>query len=199
MQYIEVAGEESKLHKNVHDKMNSPLKDLFELEESPKEIIYGNNYFKFALTRNPYSRILSSYLDKFVKNMWEKRRRAPGLGLDPEKEIPFIDFLHVIRNQSIEEMDIHWMPQAYLLPLATENLDFIGKFETFQDDWTFILKTMQERSNIQNSNLFQSQNITWHNTGANEKIKNYYTPETVDIVKELYRIDFEKFGYELKL
>ena len=36
---------------------------------------------------------------------------------------------------------------------------------------------------------------TTHNHHASEKLKEYYTPAAVEMVKKMYKADFETFGY----
>ena len=129
LQLLEVDGEREKLADNVHDKLATPLLSPMQLVNSLSHHI--ETHFTFGFVRNPYSRILSCYLDKIIGNQWEKDRRLPKIGYDPSDELTFVEFLNAIRKYPVEEWDIHWMPQVVLLAHGKIDLDFVGKQERF--------------------------------------------------------------------
>lgn len=198
LQSIEIEGKDIP-PSQIHDKKSSPLKGIFSHDLSVDVLLLQNIYFKFSFTRNPYTRILSAFLDKFVLNDWEKKRRAPALDLDPNKEIRFIEFLDRISQMNYLDMDIHWAPQTYLLPTNLHHVDFLGTFENFINDWNFILKILSQRSTSKSSNIFVSQNVRWHETNASNLINKYYNHDCINIVKNIYQCDFDSFSYNLNI
>lgn len=75
-----------------------------------------SGYFKFLITRNPYTRIVSAFLDQYayirnsgVQAMLEK---VPPEGKEP---INFIDFLHYLKTVPDELRDPHFQTQSYFV------------------------------------------------------------------------------------
>jgi len=160
----------------VHDKSSSPLKGFLDLDLKQKTL---EKLFSFTIVRNPYDRILSTYLDKIVTNLWEKKRRVGSLGFKFEEDISFLNFLKAIEKQDPLDMDIHWKPQSYLLPKDLSIFNYIGKFETFENDWNIILNKIKNTSLNTNEKIFQSRDVIFHKTNANEKKISYYGKEEI--------------------
>ena len=65
-------------------------------------------------------------------------------------------------------------------------VDFIGRYEKFQDDWRYICKKI----NISPEDL-----PVTHKTSKNHYTE-YYDDETREIVAEIYAKDIDYFGYK---
>jgi hypothetical protein len=198
LQAIELGGEEIPKER-VHDKATSPLASLYDDIAWASKVLEDPGYFKFTFVRNPYDRILSTYLDKIYTNMWEKQRMSQKLGFAFEDEVSFLDFLRLVEQQEPLKMDIHWKAQREMLPANLEILDHIGRFENFTAEWGAVLKRLQAQAEAKDKALFVSQDILWHQTGAKEKRMQYYNAEEKAIVQELYHEDFQEFGYSFEL
>src|SRR5690348_8095516 len=79
------------LLEDLHNRSKSPLRS-FDEHVTPEVVLTGDAYFKFAYVRNPFTRILSCYLDKIVGNQDERRRLAPQLGFSPDHHPTFREF-----------------------------------------------------------------------------------------------------------
>jgi hypothetical protein len=134
--------------------------------------------FKFTVVRNPYTRTLSAYLDKV-------ERRA----LRDNKESSFRDFLYSLKKGKLYS-NAHWAPQNALLLLPVDQFDFIGKVETIETDLAFIKETILKKRPEEPIKSFLN-----NSTGAVRKLKAYYDSETAELVRMLFRDDFETFGY----
>lgn len=145
---------------------------------SSREVMQISSLFKFTVVRNPYTRILSAYLDKVER-----------LALRQNKPSSFRDFLYSLKNGRLYSNG-HWVPQAALLLLPIDSFDFIGKVESLDADMAYIEEII--------TGTFPTEplrSVPDNFTGANEKTQAYYDPETVELLRRLYRDDFEAFGY----
>jgi hypothetical protein len=195
LQIIESGGDTSAISDNVHDRQQSPLGNLFGSDRLLDDYLSDTSCFKFTFVRNPFTRVLSAYLDKFVQNQWEKTQRAPLLGLAPDSDISFYDFLVAISKQDISEMDVHWCPQHILLGAPHIQLDFIGHLESFSTDFSTVLEELQRRSTHQNAELFKEVDGQPHKTSSNSRLKEYYDQRCIELVLELYDKDFSYYRY----
>ena len=132
----------------------------------PDEIEYRiNHYFKFMFVRDPFERLVSAYLDKFVRtNTFQKtigrdiiklyRPDATTEALNEGSDVTFQEFVRYIldeRTRTIRPFNEHWRPLHQLCYPCYIKYDFIGKFETLHEDAKYVLKrsyfTIMSRSN----------------------------------------------------
>lgn len=178
---------EGKEIKDIHLKKNYPL--ISPLKAKQNMSFYFDNYFSFAFVRNPYSRILSCYLDKIIGDQKERNIRLPKLGFKSTDVISFEEFLLAVKSHLTE--DIHWMPQTILLSSKKINLSFIGKIENFEEDFSFVLSSLNIETNIKNYRP--------HSVSADTKLKEYLNEKTISLIKEIYYDDFVNYGYSFEL
>lgn len=148
--------------------------------------------FIFAFVRNPYSRIVSLYNNKIArknKSLKGIKRHHPDIFLN----MPFDDFIEIIYNDIIknnQKTDLHIRPQHTFVYHKNVRLpDYLGYYETLEKDWQII---SEKHLNIDYTplNKINSSNYL-HST-----YKNYYeNKHTRDRVYEIYKEDFNKFGY----
>ena len=177
------------LDMDVHNKTKSPLLSPLQLVNPITHHL--KSHFKFSFVRNPYTRILSCYLDKIVGNEWERNIRLPKIGYSPNDNLTFEEFLLAIRKFPIEKWDIHWMPQTILLAHNKVKMDFIGRLEYFDLDFKKVIAFLKKEP-FENSNIV---NVKHHSVGANKKLQQYLTKKCEDLIKEIYYDDFKAFGY----
>lgn len=89
--------------------------------ELAREILASDQYFKFSVLRDPFERLVSAYLEKFVYNRHNHRnlihtrpviRAVQGSEeIDLDQGISFDQFLEYILQQDPYELDTHWRPQ----------------------------------------------------------------------------------------
>lgn len=88
--------------------------------------------YTFTVLRNPYSRLVSLFLDKFVDKTpvaWNFYRQSNNIfDLDKITFFDFVDFLY--RTPSAVQADIHWRRQEDFL--IYKNYDDYFNFEDFQ-------------------------------------------------------------------
>jgi hypothetical protein len=150
-------------------------------------------YFVFTFVRNPYSRLLSAYLDKIAGNAPQKRRLLLSFDMPEETQLSFKDFVRLVARQPLIDMDAHWRPQTVATLKRCLRYDFIGSFENLDADFSFVEQRIFPA---------QKQKLeVWapHRTGATDKISSYYDEETISLVQKIYTDDFKTFGYSTKI
>ena len=109
-------------------------------------------YFKFTFVREPFERILSAYKDKFVYPRFPRpmlelhgrailrtvRPNASKSALDKFDDITFREFIEYLVTKGSDKttpvMDWHWDNYVNICGMCAVNYDFIGHYETFDQD-----------------------------------------------------------------
>jgi hypothetical protein len=149
-----------------------------------------DGWLRFTFVRDPFSRILSCYLDKIVNSVEERRRLLPDLGLDPEQIPAFGDFLAAIDRQPVEERDAHWASQSWLTQPKTVRYHFIGRLERFETDFRALSDQLGIKAGI---------GAVRHSTDAADKLAAYYGAAEARLARTIYAEDFDRFGYSDRL
>lgn len=148
----------------------------------------------FCFVRNPYARVLSAYLDKMGLSHLVAIF-GPKLGIaeeDLDKPVSFREFLERVARQAPEDMDVHWRPQTYLYDRLEPavGFDFVGAFETFDDDFAAFLGAV-DPDLLDYVAVFDP-----HVTRAASRVAEYYDDaRNVALAEAIYEQDFERFGY----
>jgi len=134
-----------------------------------------DNYFKFAIVRNPYDRCVSQY---FYIKKWNKT----------VQKLNFKEFIKYLELQNKNKnVFCHYMPQYKFIYQNNKLLvDYIGKFEKLDQKWTIITKKLGFTKSLPKINT------TNHNF-----YMDYYDRETLDLVNNLFKKDFELFDYQM--
>ena len=191
VQLIAVDGDESKLPKDVHDKAHSPLCGFLALDEPLSVIFESNRYFRFCFVRNPYTRVLSCYLDKIAGR--NRARFLPKLGFAPEREVTLMEFLQRLAGRKrLLHLNPHWAPQSFLIRPDRIHYHFIGRFEHLREHLHLLATTLGYEDLIANPDHVA---VRPHRTDANERVSRYIGPKEADLIRRIYRDDFLTFGY----
>ena len=147
--------------------------------------------YKFTFVRNPYSRILSAYLGKIgqPESRKEYRRKTPALFRKFGDNPSFEDFCKYLAEGGAYD-NKHWAPQISLLIFPPEEFDFIGKIENLSQDFEQVI------SNVPALEGNEIPGRVGTTTSASDKLDQYYDKEKYDLIYELYREDFQRFGYD---
>ena len=169
-------------------------------------------YFKFTFVREPFERILSAYKDKFVYPRFPLpklrlhgrailstvRPNASKSALDKLDDITFREFIEYLvtkgSNESTPVMDWHWDNYVNICGMCAVNYDFIGHYETFDQD----LADFKEAARLspQQAKKFDVRANNQSSTASS--MLSYYSEipvKWIDILGRLYRANFEMFGY----
>jgi len=178
--------EEKEINYNVHDRKSFILKSPCNNNLTREDF---NKMFKFTFVRNPYTRILSAYLDKIKKDSIEKQQIYNFAGISLEYEISFLEFLKILEKIPPVNMNPHFRPQYINICYPLVNYDFIGKFENFNEDLIKVLSKFFEK--------IQISVVDHHKTKANYKLKKFYNLEAIKLVQRIYAQDFLYFDYNI--
>lgn len=173
-----------------HPPISSPFVKPYQLDLGEfLKVFESESYFRFAFVRNPFSRVLSAFLDKVSRDSPERRSVNNLLGTHVEHQPSFKEFVAAISLQSVDDMDPHWRPQTYCLRTDQISYSFVGKFETFESD---MRRVDREMSGVLAPHFNK---VCPHETKAALKIGDYYCEEIEAMVRQIYRSDFDFFGY----
>jgi hypothetical protein len=116
------------LAQDIHtgiDRHRTGLKLLDHDLDRARQIMSGTEYLKFAVVRDPFARLVSAYLEKFVVNRFGKPNQhhtGPVIAAvqdrgqpDFRRGITFAQFIKHITSQPPESLDPHWKPQVLYL------------------------------------------------------------------------------------
>lgn len=161
-------------------------KAVFEIENGYKLPVRAQDYpgyFRFTFVRNPYSRLLSAWRDKVLKPDAAIPARDPELGAELSD---FARFVEWICDQDPAQINIHFRPQARLVP---PEIDFVGRMETFEAD----LRNVFDRIHLGNL-----ENVPHGNrTAKANRVEPEVTPSIQGAITKYYEDDFRRFGYTM--
>ncbi|MDI7775272.1 sulfotransferase family 2 domain-containing protein [Asticcacaulis sp. EMRT-3] len=172
--------------------------DWWYVESSTKHVIasqakeiyseYWNEYFKFSVVRNPYTRVLSSlkYMDYF------------GTYLDSQGNIDFSEYHKLFGSDVVLECDYRFYDRKNILKphhiagqvygnILDEPLDYIIRYENLHDDVQEVGQYLGLKTEF-NQHLESSQTL---GTGITSRL----TDKTQAYVSHLYSHDFLRYGY----
>jgi hypothetical protein len=147
------------------------------------------NYFKFCIVRNPWDRVVSAFL--YLKkggltesNLIFSQRALQGINT-------FDDFVKNYLLKKLHEKGVytHFIPQYKFVCDQKGQLlvDYIGRFEEYDQSCAYIFSRLgikQPEVKKENANKERSH------------YREYYTPETIEIVRKIYKKDIDLFKYE---
>lgn len=184
----QVAGDPPEDHDSLHRLPGSPF------DPDARHLAWAEKAFVFTLVRNPYSRLLSAYLDKIRgRKGWGWSQLVVQHALNPDEAPSFDAFVEMIADDSPETLDAHWKPQVLnvLHPLLHPN--FTGRFESIAEDLPAILAQAFGRP-------IPVARRDEHATGATEHLGVAFAdPGTVARVRRLYAEDFDIWAYPTDL
>lgn len=167
---------------NPHKLKNSPF--THEIEHI---LNFPKGTFVFTFVRNPYMRIFSCYRDKCIKRAENpnvlKALRELGVG---RREVSFIEFLKFVSLQKDADRDAHWRSLNALNIPDLINCEFVGSVENYDEDMQYVFSRIYPVLTPYTENK---------NSQRSKRPDVIITSEEQDLILDIYKIDFETFGY----
>jgi hypothetical protein len=180
---------------------NYKLKIAEQLLDDKKDV--------YKLVRNPYSRAVSSFLSTFV-NENIMNQVAPA---DIHNGLSFKKFLYQVKNigvarglidahiaqQYVEEEELFIQNYVHLEHFTNKIRDIEKKYNLLESPILNIIKSPHHKAQkmtVKGKQTFAEVNMSVETLrGPIPEYKNFYDDETRDLVRELFKKDFEKYGY----
>ncbi|GEM_PF-3118935 len=192
LQMLECGGQ-LPVHYKPYKRWTGPLLQPSDVADF-EALLADRSIYKFCVVRNPYARLVSCYRNKLERGGHRAfRRKARELGLDPRQPMPFDSFVRALARQDQKKMNPHWRIQYYNVFMDMIAYDEIIRYEDFNSRFpALVAKLYPESGDAMDAVVSRNR----HEVNSNELIGRYFTPELKDIVRSVYRLDFETFGYE---
>jgi hypothetical protein len=169
-----------------------PIRRFLESEHAP---LFDAGYFRFTFVRNPYDRLYSGYVqDRFAATQSPRWRHAKepvfnAIGDDFNRYM-LEHVRHADRANAWQ-----WICFCPMHEFAYRDgqciLDFVGRAESVQDG----LEALSVRLGVV---ITKANDVNVNVEPGNElKYLDRYDRATIELVNDIYREDFERFGYAM--
>ena len=185
--------------------------------------MFSPSFTRVLFVRHPFERLASAYKERIaivekdriqpephydrVRKMICRRYTRFGsnkhavLSRNPCEEFipPFEHFVQYILTNTetpagIARMDAHWKPYTVVCQVCQFEYNFIGKYETFNDDFTSLLK----RLNISDWSNKKRRGASGHTTSHYRQLFSSLSDRLICRLKHIYYDDFHLFNYRLE-
>ncbi|NOS87276.1 MAG: sulfotransferase family protein [Methylococcaceae bacterium] len=167
---------------------NYPDADCATLLQDPR-------YTRFAVVRNPYSRVASAWANKINQKapayLLLQQHISEWAGLPATTPPPFKRFIEwLVNTQSPQLCDLHWRPMAQLLMPNLVDYHFIVRTEA-------LANTLQPVLSALHINTPAADLLHTHTTNESLPIdwQALYDEETASWVQQFYAEDFTRYAY----
>jgi hypothetical protein len=149
-------------------------------EEVGREVF--DKFFKFSIVRNPWDKAISQYI-----YMGERGDLRRFIGLSETDS--FKKYLELIQKRT----HVQWESQHKFIldESGQEMVDYIGRFERFNDEVSRILQEIKARNGVE----IRIDDIPHLKKSNRSHYRDYYDSEAREMVAHIYKKDIEYFGY----
>ena len=164
-------------------------------DESVQTVLYGSEYYRFYISRNPFARLVSAYENKINRKGTDNsklfkgmlRNECPGLTLG--EFISFSEFVECVTSAKATNMnDPHWRPQCDLCRLDAIKYDKIISLENIKEDIRDLFEDLGWENDIDTLMLDTK-------PSGSKAIKSYYSDLDIERVLKYYADDFKFLNY----
>ncbi len=186
----------ARVQDNPHDRLAAtPFVKPFQLPaDLLEDVLTSPTYRRFTVVREPAARVLSGFIEKIGQGLKQSTpvvdaiRESSGHALDPA-DITLAQFLDVVGAQDSRDQDPHWRREADHLGLGVVPYDAVIHLEELDVSWARVAE-------LTGITGLQEQFYCRNSTGARARMADYYTPELLDRVGEIYARDYEALDYD---
>jgi len=168
---------------------NTPFENTLE------SIVADKRYFYFSMVRNPYTRVLSGYLNKIENTTARNRVKSEFLkryNLSSDARVTFDQFVDLICATKPSGLNLHWRPQHLILGYSILPPSYVGYLERFSIDMPEILNVIFPNAQLSNR-------VSKNAKNAREKLKHYFNREIEGKIRDYFAKDFRVLGYSDRL
>nr|XP_031294879.1 carbohydrate sulfotransferase 9 isoform X1 [Camelus dromedarius]XP_031294880.1 carbohydrate sulfotransferase 9 isoform X1 [Camelus dromedarius]XP_031294881.1 carbohydrate sulfotransferase 9 isoform X1 [Camelus dromedarius] len=193
-------------HDAVHYGKHLKKLDSFDLKGIHIRL---NTYTKAVFVRDPMERLVSAFRDKFEhpnsyyhpvfgKAIIKKYRpNACEEALNNGSGVKFKEFIHyLLDSHRPVGMDIHWEKVSKLCYPCLISYDFVGKFETLEEDANYFLQLIGAPKELKFPN-FKDRHASDRRTNA-QVVRQYLkdlTQTERQLIYDFYSLDYLMFNY----
>ena len=142
-----------------------------------------NSYCMFSRGSRHFRRVAYNIKRKYRKN---RRRGGP---------VTFKEFVqYIIDPRTRRPLDRHWQPFHQLCQPCRIHYDFIGHYETLAADSRYVLSRLRLHNNP-----FPQPTVIHNSSDRVTEMLSQLTQSEIHRLIEVYRLDFELFGYSANL
>ena len=149
-----------------------------------------SEYFFFSFVRNPFKRIVSLYLNKFLDSekitnsgYFQYEKYFGGFLLT--QPMSFEKFIKTICKIPDSISERHFSSQKYILEQSKRYPDFVGKIENLDND----IQILRDKTGI-------PLQLGFSNSSSNYNYFDFYTLELLELVSIRYKLDIDAFCYQ---
>lgn len=174
-----------------------------------KAYVFGDNhlikfhdYQKVLIVRNPFARLVSSYLDKGFHNF------VPLINLCNKhklniKDLTFKQFVDMVNKTDIRLMNAHWRPLYYdnkpelynkviKMEFIHKHINNIGKKYNYTEFPKYNNKAKKKQTDLSETTIANLSNMQKYLV---KNYANYYNHDIVQIVNNIFKKDLNMFKY----
>jgi hypothetical protein len=171
--------------KPAHSRHGSPFVETLRMIAQDLNGLSNSTFF--TVVRNPYSRLLSAYLDKVRRNprdpyVWP--RISNRFDFPPSSRPLLRDLLVRFAEEDPALLDPHFAPQYVNTLYDYVECDYVGHLEQMDQVADFLTERGMTISNYRK-----------HSTSADESVTELLGEPEIDLIRKIYAKDFELFGY----
>ncbi len=172
-----------------------------------------DDYLRFVVVREPIGRIVSAYMNKFVRSrrykvalkLTESYRQQMGQPYDEGQLLTFSEFVRHISQQNDANMDVHWRPQSDFVRNEIDLFQYKVTLEKIPAFTAVLSRRMGielDASKTANQNHYgsYSNDLDLHLTAPEDLRKLEYVPDTKSLVTpELMEILNSRYSKDIEL
>lgn len=152
-----------------------------------RDIEKFNTYFKFAVVRNPWDRLVSTYF--YLKQGGSNAMDQVWANKNLSSYSSFDQFVKQWLNKENINSWMHFIPQFKFIydESMQRQVDYIARFENLSEDFSVISNKLELHKSLPHINA-----------SKRKPYQHYYNEQTRTIVAEVYKEDIELLGYQFE-